>query len=257
MSLSTRVLKPGEFNFDQELLLCDNFSFPVQEAAPLPKTSISKNQEADFAAAAETARAIAAVEAEKELARREGFEAGCSQGQKEGYETGYKEGTLAGHEAGYLAGQALGYDQGKQDGYAETKGLISEAVTLLKMAEEKRGEIFQSAELELVELAVKIAEKVIDREVSMDKGIVQRTVHKALMGITQREGLVLRVSPEDIGRLTEGNLLDFGLDSPKIIEDPKLRSGDCIIDCKQGRIDATLNTQLTTVARKLGVVAGG
>lgn len=230
MRLSTKVLKSGQFNFQPEWIVCETFMPPSSRQLP----SLCDKGEDQSVHLNQAAPQLSQEEIEEQLI--EWKELARQQGKQEGY--------LAGLQAG------------KQEARDELHGLISEAKNLLQMVMDKRENFMAAAEQELVELAVKIAGRVIEREVALDQGLILRTVRKALRYINQREGVTLRVCPLDVPQLTEANLVDLGITNFKLVEDPGLKPGDCIIDCQEGRVDAALSSQLAALAGELGVVAG-
>ncbi len=260
MNLFTRVLKPQEVHYQEVRLCLKAGSFhgsrveTREQGSPDPGAElasvkaedelIAQNRELIRSAENEAAQIIAEaelaaqkvteqfgkqLEIEKELAMREARQAG--------YQTGYQEGMLA-------AGR-------------EAEALVSEAKNLIKHAVNKRDEIIAESQKELLELAVKIAEKILEKEIQQDPGSVLRTVRKALRFTGQRENLTLRVSAEDVKHLSKTRLLELGIPDVNIVEDGTLRCGDCLLDGVQGRIDATLSSQLASVGKKLEVIAGG
>jgi len=173
-------------------------------------------------AAAEAQRIIAAAEAEAEALRQ-----GAEMSAREAREAGYRE------------------------GYEAALSQLSED---LLAAREGRKAALASAERDLLRLAVKIAEKIIGREIEADRATLVDMVAAALGHARRQEVLTVRVNPEALAaarahadRLEAGGrarLLDF-------VADPRLELGGCVIETDAGSVDAQLATQLRVLERAL------
>ena len=260
MNLFTRVLKPQEVNYQEEKMCLKEGRFRGRWAEP--REDDSSDLGPDFASVKSENELIvqsqglirsaeneaAKIVAEAELAAKTLAEQAWKQ-LEDKKELAMQEAWQAGYQAGHL--------EGTQAAFAEAEGLVSEAKSLIKHAVNKRDEIIAGSQNELLQLAVKIAEKIMEKEVQEDPGSVLRTVRKSLRFTSQRDNLTLRVSAEDIKQLSKARLLELGIPDVKIVEDRTLRCGDCLLDGVQGRIDATSGSQLATVQKKLEVIAGG
>lgn len=119
---------------------------------------------------------------------------------------------------------------------------------------ERRDAAFAEAEHDLLRLAVKLAEKIIGRELKLDKEVVIDIISTALRTARQNELLTVRVHPSDLpviqaqrDRLDPAGRARF-LD---IIADPRVHRGGCIIESESGTVDAQLETQLRVLERAL------
>jgi flagellar biosynthesis/type III secretory pathway protein FliH len=65
--------------------------------------------------------------------------------------------------------------------------------------------------------------------------------------------MAIRVNPGDVELLTEhrGELLGV-LESARLISDPAIASGGCVVEVNGGLVDARLESQLQEAARLLG-----
>lgn len=130
----------------------------------------------------------------------------------------------------------------------------SEFVETLANAYHKRDQTLRDIEPEVLKLAVKIAEKIIGRELQTDRKAIADTVAAALRNVRQQERLIIRVNPGDLATVEEfksslnhagrATFLDFE-------PDPKISSGGCIIESEVGTVDARLETQLKILERAL------
>jgi type III secretion protein L len=110
------------------------------------------------------------------------------------------------------------------------------------------------AERDLLRLAVKIAEKIVGREIERDDETLAHIVAAALRGARRHTNIVVRLNPTDmpqvksreelLRRLTHAAYFDF-------VADPGVGRGGCIIESDTGTIDAQLETQLRIIERAL------
>ena len=155
--------------------------------------------------------------------------------------------------------QKEGYQQGKEDGiqqgYSEMADILAHAkeiVTLSKQDYEKR---IESAEPIILELAIKVAEKIIGLEMKETNdtflSIVKRTIKQA----RDNREVQLHVHPTQYPFiLSQKEELDAIF--PKntdfyIYPDEDLAENSCIIESESGRIDASVDSQLHELRTKL------
>jgi type III secretion protein L len=138
--------------------------------------------------------------------------------------------------------------EGRERGLAAVTELLVAARAALEQAR-------QISEGELRSLAVRIAEKLLGRELQLSPSAVVDVARTALRHAGQARALTLRVHPEDLARLESGR--------PRLLErcrtdalltvrsDSDLQPGGCIIESELGIVDARLSTQLEAIERAL------
>lgn len=124
----------------------------------------------------------------------------------------------------------------------------SELLENLLMIKEERARVFKTVEEDILKLAVKLAEKVIGREIADDAGARAEIVLNALRAARQQEMLTVRVNAGDLPLLEQmrERISAFGrAQYIDFIADQTVRgSGGCIIESQSGTIDARVETQL-------------
>jgi type III secretion protein L len=140
---------------------------------------------------------------------------------------------------------------GFKKGYQEGLGQLTSSIVA---ASELRDSALDGAEDDLLRLAIKIAEKIIGRELDRDENVLVDIVSTALRHLRQRHGLRLHVNPRDLkilqnfqNRLSAANG-NYVMD---IVPDKNVQRGGCVIDSSVGRIDAQLSSQLKILEREL------
>jgi len=143
----------------------------------------------------------------------------------------------------------------RERAYAEGREeALSELTELILDARQRRDAALAGAERDLLRLAVKLAEKIVGREIERDPAALADIVANALRHARQNETLTVRVSPADAphveayrARLDPAGRARF-LD---IVADPRVGHGGCVIESESGTIDAQLDTQLRVLERAL------
>jgi len=113
----------------------------------------------------------------------------------------------------------------------------------------------------MVMLALDIARQVIKTEVTQNPEVVRALITNAVRRITDKDNVRVRVSVADAPRVKEmrQDLLELvdGLRHLEIVDDRRVGEGGCVIETNAGTIDAKIETQLSEVARALGVAENG
>jgi type III secretion protein L len=139
------------------------------------------------------------------------------------------------------------YREGLETALAELNDALLEA-------QERRDAALAGAERDLLRLAVKLAEKIIGREIGRDDATLADIVSAALRNARQQESLTVRVNPSDLPRVqAHRERLDPSGRARFIdlVPDPRVGQGGCVIEGESGTVDARLDTQLRVLERAL------
>ena len=184
-------------------------------------------------------------------AHEEGFSAGYQEGRQEGREQGYKKGQQEGHAEGYQSGYGEGLTAARDE-------LLSRAQYLDQILEYMRQpleHLDSTVEEELARLATEIARQLVRRELRTSPGEIVAVVREAVALLPVGNlGLELHLHPEDAQLIREA--LAMGQDGQplwKMLEDPSISRGGCVVQTELSRIDATLEKRLgAVIANVLG-----
>jgi flagellar assembly protein FliH len=117
--------------------------------------------------------------------------------------------------------------------------------------------LWAQQEPEMVALALDIARQVIKTEVTQNPEVIRALLANAVRRITDKDNVRVRVSVADAPRVKEmrQDLMELmdGLRHLEIVDDRRVGEGGCVIETNAGTIDAKIETQLSEVARALGV----
>ena len=111
------------------------------------------------------------------------------------------------------------------------------------------------AEAELRTLAVRIAEKILGRELALDANAVVDVAATAMRHAGEPRELVVRCAAEDLEALERGKprLVERcrAAQVARFVADERVPRGGCILETELGVVDARLSTQLEAIERAL------
>jgi flagellar biosynthesis/type III secretory pathway protein FliH len=157
--------------------------------------------------------------------------------EKEAYERGFNEGQKAGKEVGEKMVEA---------------SLKQYALTLEELAN-LRTQVLTASEREVVRLALEISRKVVKREVTIDEDIILALVKVAMNRLGEESVMTVRLNPRDVQSILRfRNAADRGSvlnDAIKLVEDPLISRGGCLIETESGIIDARVEEQFKEIEK--------
>ena len=159
--------------------------------------------------------------------------------EKEAYEKGFAQGEQAGRELG-----AQRFDSAIKS--------FTEAFKDLRKLQE---EWYQASEPQLVELVLAIARTVIQREVEAKKSIVLNVIRSALLAVTDRERITIKVHPSDLEftRQHKKEIIEEIEGVEKLIfeADEGVSRGNAEIESRRGIVDCGIEKHMQEVERAL------
>ncbi|BFH67992.1 MAG: FliH/SctL family protein [Paenibacillus dendritiformis] len=155
------------------------------------------------------------------------------------------------YETGYREGMARA-EQEIKEAY-ERK--IAEAESVLRQAYQAKEQLIQEAEPFVVSLSCAVAEKIIQKQLSVEPEIVLELARKTLSRKRESGTITLCVSPEQFAYVHAAREeLSLAVDSQaelQIIPDSSVNDGGCVVRSALGSIDARIDTQLTEIKKAL------
>lgn len=228
-----RILRKKE-ELDREYpvrpLILEEFSTPGEKTKILNEEERhileleKKNAELELTLKNEKGKAIVAIQNAFAKGKKEGFEEGVKQGKEEATKTYEKK-----------------IDE-----------LQSRITTILDNIELFKKKLYSNTELELLQLSLAIAEKVVNYELSVNKEAILNIIKKALEYIGNRDKIILRVAENDFETVSERK--DFWIPVGErlkdvVIEpDPRIQRGGCIIESSSGLIDSRINVKFEEIS---------
>jgi flagellar assembly protein FliH len=152
--------------------------------------------------------------------------------------------------------QSDGYAAGKAAADAEMNDMMATMRNLVDMARIERHKLMESAEPELVRLAVGIAERVLHQQIALDRGVVVEMAKVAIARLVDKESVTVRVNPGDLERMREhrDEMLNGGeIKNFRVVEDQRVDRGGVVVETDGGTIDARIATQVNEAKRVLHI----
>ncbi|MDA3941827.1 MAG: flagellar assembly protein FliH [Spirochaetia bacterium] len=154
-------------------------------------------------------------------------------------------------EEGYEAGLESGFAEGK----SEVERLVQQLHAIIDKTIEKRNDIIDESETQVINLVVMIAKKVVKVISENQKNVVVNNVIQALRKLKSRGEVLIKVNLADV-ELTSEHIKDFmrmveNIRSVTVVEDSTVDKGGCIIETDFGEIDARISSQLHEIEEKI------
>lgn len=156
-----------------------------------------------------------------------------------------------------------GYEEGVSQAEEEMKHKIAEmmeeARAVLTEAYKAREVIIQEAEPFLVELSCDIAEKIVDKQLTVEPQFAMDLIRKNLARKREQGLISLCVSPAQFAFVNAAREeLSLAVDSQaelQILPDSTVKDQGCVIRSSFGSIDARIDTQLAEIKKELVRIA--
>jgi flagellar assembly protein FliH len=152
--------------------------------------------------------------------------------------------------------RAAGHAEGSAAADREMSDMMSTMRNLVDMARVERHKLMESAEPELVRLAIGIAERVLHQQIALDRGVVVEMAKVAIGRLVEKESVTVRVNPGDLERMREhrDEMLSNGeIKNFRVVEDQRVDRGGVVVETDGGTIDARISTQVNEAKRVLHI----
>jgi flagellar assembly protein FliH len=148
-------------------------------------------------------------------------------------------------------GHSEGLETGFEEGRAESERLIDRLHVVINRAIERRNEIIEESETQIVNLVLQIAKKVVKVISENQKNVVVNNVVQALRKLKEKSDVIIRVNIQDLEMVT--NHVQEIIERVErehhitIAEDSTVDPGGAIIETDFGEIDARIASQLQEI----------
>ncbi|MFA9478647.1 FliH/SctL family protein [Phycisphaerales bacterium AB-hyl4] len=174
-----------------------------------------------------------------------------------------------GHAQGFAEGREQGLAEGREQGRAEALAQSTEQLKQLQAGwtqalagwEEHCVQMDRDSRQAVLAFALRVAEKLVHRVVEVDEEVVVKQLAKALTYVLHANEVTVTVHPDDRPTLEAAvpKLLSTfdQLEHIKLVDDEAVGRGGCVVRGGQGRVDATIDTQLQRVVDAILPGGGG
>ena len=172
-------------------------------------------------------------------------------GQKKDAEKAIKDAYTKGQQEGFVKWEKASYEKARSEFDQQIRDIQEKLATVVRDIGESRKTLLNEAQRKVLDIAMIIAQKIINTEISLNPDIILSVIKKALSFIVDRQELVVRVSPDDLETVTQKK--DFWtsiaerLDGVAVEPDNRIEKGGCIIESNTGVADARVTVQLKEV----------
>ena len=156
------------------------------------------------------------------------------------------------YEEGFRRGESKAYNEKKQELTSNINSLRSIIELLTEPLKDIDAEIVE----QLADLSMVVAKQVIRRELHTEQGEIVGIVREAMTALpASTRKIILNIHPDDSELIRNAFSLGQDDDSDelrwKLVEDPMITRGGCILSSKNSRIDATVEARLNRVISTL------
>jgi flagellar assembly protein FliH len=155
-----------------------------------------------------------------------------------------------GMEAAKRAAFDSGHQQGEQQARATMAPVLERMNASIAEVVGMRPELRRLAEKDAVELSLKIARRVLHRELSIDSSALNALARVVFDRLARSESWLLTVHPQFADAI-RGALPAGSGDKVQIEGDPACAMGMVVVRCGEGVIDASVDSQLDEISRGL------
>ncbi|PLR97276.1 flagellar assembly protein FliH [Bacillus sp. T33-2] len=145
--------------------------------------------------------------------------------------------------------------EGRKQGYSEYQATIQQAREVVESAKKDYHDHIEASEKTILQLGLKVAERILGKRIKEHGEDFLSLVKRALKDAREYRDIQLHVHPVHYGFLLSQKE-ELSAVFPKetdfyIFPDDDLSEGDCIIESINGRIDASVDSQLQEIKEKL------
>ncbi|MHB8263620.1 MAG: FliH/SctL family protein [Acidimicrobiales bacterium] len=156
-----------------------------------------------------------------------------------------------GYEEGYRKGREDAMSSMEAERVELTVKLVSSVEEAAMRLAEGRYEILKASSREIVDLAIRISEAILLRELVVSHDPGREALERAVGLAPQGSDLVVRMHPDDVvGPDYLASM--FNGESIRIVEDGSVEKGGCVVQAGSCTIDGQVSTALKRVADLLG-----
>jgi flagellar biosynthesis/type III secretory pathway protein FliH len=162
-------------------------------------------------------------------------------------------------EAARVQGYEIGFEQGHAAGVAAAEAAMADSLhrlqALIAGVHESHSVFFRAAERQVVDLALQIAGKVVERELENMPDLAVNVIRSALEEMDARTAVRVRVNPDDAEVLQRRwlQVVPSGVPAERIELQPdeRIAPGGGVIETTHGQVDAQLSSKIEQLGNAL------
>jgi flagellar biosynthesis/type III secretory pathway protein FliH len=155
--------------------------------------------------------------------------------ERDAFAKGYTQGERSGNEAGATRADAM---------LRRLTATLEELATL-------RNDVLHRAERQVVQLALALAHRMLQRELDVDRGLLLAMARVALDRMGENARATIRLHPDDYASVMTAREQSLATDQVQVVADTGVGRGGCLVQSDFGLMDAGLDSQIREMARAL------
>lgn len=155
--------------------------------------------------------------------------------EREAFAKGFAQGELAGAEAAGQRGEMM----------------LHRLTQTIEELTQVRAQMIYQTERQMVQLALAVARRVVQREVSLDPDLLIAMARVALERLGETAQVKVRLHPDDYEAAGAARVAQLAGSNVMILADAHLTPGGCRIESDMGIMDVGVEAQLHEIARAL------
>jgi flagellar assembly protein FliH len=156
-------------------------------------------------------------------------------------------------------GRQEGFEKGLAEGRAQLTASVSAVNELLRELHAVRERTLKESEKDIVDLVLKITQKVVRVSRESDRQIVVNAVTSTIPYLVNKGSVTIRVNPEDVAAIEEAKLqiaaVSADIGKVEVLKDNAVSRGSCLLETACGSVDADIDVLLATIETQLKNVA--
>jgi flagellar assembly protein FliH len=163
-----------------------------------------------------------------------------------------REKSLLMEKEAYEKGFAQGEKDGLELGQKRLETVLQQFKNIFVEIGIQRKDLHKTFEKEMVHLVLSLCKKILRRELNGCEEMVRVTLHEAFQHVVDRRKVVVHLHPADYRHLSgHPEILPWADQNPdgiRVVEDPGITRGGCLLETSFGVIDATVESQFDEIA---------
>lgn len=152
-------------------------------------------------------------------------------------------------------GFELGYGEGTQKAYEDVFARVTNLEAIADSSFKLKKEIILSAEKEILQLSVVIAEKILKHQLEVKPELINEIIRASISELKDKDEIKIIINPalkEQMYNFSEELKATIkGMKVIKIIEDKTIHANSAIIESPESRIDARLDAQIAEITKEI------
>ncbi|MGQ9646119.1 MAG: FliH/SctL family protein [Thermodesulfobacteriota bacterium] len=155
------------------------------------------------------------------------------------------------YEKGFAQGEKDGFELGRK----RVETVIHQFELILLNLRDQQQELYKEFEKKMVELVIRISQRVIRHELTLREDTIQKTLEEAFRHVSDRTKILVRLHPADYRSLSTYHekfpWIKDQTENITVVEDPLISRGGCLLETPFGEVDATIEGQFDEIVSSI------